>query len=248
MMNYFATNTIATRVSNAINTKNLNRLENLSRFKINQYISSNIKHIEKKRRLSSLLLILIFTFYNQALFALAPKSANAINSNSTTGSYSNLRESAPIQQRQSSQAQTAWKIAYAYNLENKSKHCQLTTNPVQVHDGVGNTYIKLMFTDKDLFVLTDSNIDITYKKSGLLIDSTKKFEFDRVINKTNVVISYFTRENIQLLRNSKTATVKIGFWPTWPKTKVTQATFNLKQFNKKYSAFIKCINKEHIEL
>jgi len=128
---------------------------------------------------------------------------------------------------------------------NNLKECQLRSKIQTKPDGVSNIRLVFVFNSKHLFVLTDGNIDTEYKNTGITIkgpDATKRYGFNQISKKTNVVFPNFTRKHINKILAAKSISVTLGFWPTWPKTKPITTSVSLHGFAEAYKEFLMCVN------
>jgi len=128
---------------------------------------------------------------------------------------------------------------------NNLKECQLRSKIQTMPDGASKIRVVFVFNSKHLFVLTDGNIDTEYKNTGITIygdKPSKRYGFNQISRKTNVVFPNFTRKHINEILAAKSIRVTLGFWPTWPTTKTTTTTVSLYGFAKVYQEFLLCVN------
>lgn len=128
---------------------------------------------------------------------------------------------------------------------NNLKECQLRSKIQTMPDGTSKIRVVFVFNSKHLFVLTDGNIDTEYKNTGITIfgdKPSKRYGFNQISRKTNVVFPNFTRKHIHEILAAKSIRITLGFWPTWPTTKTTSTTVSLEGFAKVYQDFLTCVN------
>jgi hypothetical protein len=122
----------------------------------------------------------------------------------------------------------------------KTTECLLISDPITIPDGYDKTRVKLLLTTNKLYVQTDSNIDLSYPHSGVQIDDSPVWAFDKVIKDTSTELGTHFKEALSRLDHGKTITVHLGFWPTWPMTKTREASFSLEGMKAAVTALTEC--------
>ncbi len=146
-------------------------------------------------------------------------------------------------QRGSEAPVSLWKTVIAPNPVSNVKECQLSSIEHTVFDGLSNIKIKFVFTPKHLFIVTNGNIDASYKNTGLTIKNNQKstqYKFDDINKKTNIKFTNFTNKHIMQVVNAKSINLTLGFWPSWPKTKALTLRSKLHGFTNAYRKLIRC--------
>ncbi len=134
-----------------------------------------------------------------------------------------------------------WRARFGRHPLDKSRFvCFVESKPVVFFDGESNTRLKLVATKDDLYAITDSNIDSSYTDTGISVDRSEKIKFDRVRKKTSVIFKNYTKQYIENLSKGYYATVTLGFWPSWPKTRPLSVNVSLLGFNKAYNQLANC--------
>lgn len=118
--------------------------------------------------------------------------------------------------------------------------CLLESASLQVHDGQTTTPIKLVYNGEVIIGMTESNIDLSYSGIGLRVDGQAAHSVDAVHKKTNVIFRQASARILPELIKGKQATLVLGFWPTWPKTKTVASRFSLRGFSRAYRDFQYC--------
>ena len=86
-------------------------------------------------------------------------------------------------------------------------------------DSQGGSKVILVVDSNHLWIKTTSNIDLTYKDTGITVDDGKTLPLGELFNETSLKFAN-NPALIEQLKHGKEINIKIGFWPTWP---VTQA-------------------------
>ncbi len=134
-----------------------------------------------------------------------------------------------------------WHARFGRHPLDKSRFvCFVESKPVIFFDGESNTRLKLVATKNDLYAITDSNIDSSYTNTGISVDRSERIKFDLVRKKTSVIFKNYTRQYIDTLSKGYYATVTLGFWPSWPKTRPLSVNVSLLGFNKAYNKLANC--------
>ena len=118
--------------------------------------------------------------------------------------------------------------------------CLLKSKPVKMEDGQGGTTVTFQLTPDSLEFLTKSDIDTSYKGTGVQIDDGQTFPLETVAKVTNLT---FTRQRKTLLNdmeNGHTLQLTLGFWPTWPVTHTYSVTLPLDHFGTAVHAWETC--------
>ena len=118
--------------------------------------------------------------------------------------------------------------------------CLLKSKPVKMEDGQGGTTVTFRLTPESLEFLTKSDIDPSYKGTGVQIDDGRIFPLETVADVTNLT---FTRQRNTLLSDMEkghTLQLTLGFWPTWPVTHTYSVTLPLDNFGSAVHAWETC--------
>lgn len=134
-----------------------------------------------------------------------------------------------------------WEVIDHRDAQTGQHQCVLQSRSHSLFDGYGDTNISLKIFQDRLLVKTDSNIDATGKALTVKIDNNTKQFTGRLSNKTDIVFDQEFEQIIsQFIAGNKTI-LSLQFWPTWPNTKVYQATFSLVGFTKVYKTYRECL-------
>ncbi len=118
--------------------------------------------------------------------------------------------------------------------------CLLSSQTKNFNDGYSDAQISLQLTANTLLIKTKSSIDLTYPDIGLFIDQNKPFPLENIYKETSILIKKNIEQITSQLRNGEQLTVKLGFWPTWPKTETRSIDFSISDFNEAYQSFLAC--------
>lgn len=137
-----------------------------------------------------------------------------------------------------------WRAVYDVHPVTKEPQCLLKTQTIKLFDGQEHANVTLMLNKNDLFVLTDSNIDMSFQEMGIKVDGNKFVPLTKVMAEKNVVFEDFRQHYVAQLRRGSKATLGLGFWPSWPKSKLRKASFSLKGFTRAYDKFQQCVEDQ----
>ncbi|MCR6652400.1 MAG: hypothetical protein NVV73_13345 [Cellvibrionaceae bacterium] len=120
--------------------------------------------------------------------------------------------------------------------------CNLSTVPVQFDDGQGMSKLQLVFTAKQWLIRTQSDIDMSYSGTGLMVDEDGFFPLEELVRGSDLA---FTRQYVvmtQAFIAGKTLRITLGFWPTWPITETKTVTVSLEHFASAHRAWKRCLS------
>ena len=133
-----------------------------------------------------------------------------------------------------------WQIESEIVASGGRKQCVLASEKISVFDGYTDASMKLVLKNRKLFVVTDSNIDVTEGQITIEVDKTTMFAMDNIEKKTNAVFEKHYADLIAAFIKGRQVVVTLRFWPTWPKTQAYQPAFSLKGFSKALIAYEQC--------
>ena len=118
--------------------------------------------------------------------------------------------------------------------------CVLESNKVDFFDGYDNTGLKFRVLDNELFLLTKSNIDMSFNDVGLQVGSNEFLHADNVVLDQNVVLTKEMPKLLTQLRKSSETRVQLRFWPSYPATRAYSQVVALDGFLPAYQAYQDC--------
>lgn len=133
-------------------------------------------------------------------------------------------------------AEPAWTTAIKSDPETRQSRCLLTSEAQITTDGYDSTPVSLVFNGGSLLVVTESELDPSFKDLQLVVDNKLPVHSDKIVHKKTLVFGQDTQALVQQLRAGRLATVYLRFWPTWPATQAFPVRFSLKGFSKAYDA------------
>jgi hypothetical protein len=104
----------------------------------------------------------------------------------------------------------------------------------RISDGYQETPVRLQLDDRQLTILTESNIDIDKPATGLLVDDGEPISASGVKKDTNLVFSENLDTIVEQFIAGTNAEVRLHFWPTWPDTGQKAVRFSLIGFTRAY--------------
>jgi hypothetical protein len=120
------------------------------------------------------------------------------------------------------------------------ERCFLRSATLRIEDGQGGSDISLIITGDTLRVTTRSNVDLSYDNTGLQVDSQPAFPLQGLFGETDVLFDARVDEIKQQLRDGTSATVTLGFWPTWPVTQAYSTRFAVSGYAAASAALQTC--------
>ena len=133
-----------------------------------------------------------------------------------------------------------WQVRMGEDGMSSRAVCLLESASVQVHDGQTTTPVKLLYNGELLIALTKSNIDLSYQGVGLQVDGQSPYAVDSLHKETRAIFNKQANDIMQAFIKGREASLVLGFWPTWPKTKTVSTRFSLLGFSRAYQAFLDC--------
>lgn len=133
-----------------------------------------------------------------------------------------------------------WTLDSGRDPVSKRDRCFLRSTTQRIEDGQGGSNISLIVTADTLRVATRSNIDLSYKDTGLQVDSKAAFPLQRLFGETDVLFEKRVSEIKQQMLGGSSVTVTLGFWPTWPVTQAYGARFPISGYARASAALATC--------
>jgi len=118
--------------------------------------------------------------------------------------------------------------------------CMISSLTKTFYDGYSESSITIQLTANSLFIKTNSTIDMSYPDTGVVIDQNTSLPLEKLFGDSSILIKQNTKKIIMQLTQGKQLTIKLGFWPTWPKSETRRIDFSLTDFDKAYQSFIAC--------
>ncbi len=129
-----------------------------------------------------------------------------------------------------------WTAAIQPDPVTRQSRCLLASEPQTTSDGYDSTPVSLIFNGSSLIVVTESDLDPSFKDLQLTVDDKPPFRSDKIVRKTLLLFDQNVPELVQLLRAGHQATVYLRFWPTWPVTQTFPVHFSLSGFSKAHDS------------
>lgn len=115
--------------------------------------------------------------------------------------------------------------------------CRLVSKHQSMEDGYDKTVVWAEVRASRIEILTRSNIDLSYRGIGIQFDDDPPHPIARLVGKTGVmVVGNFSHQ----LGTAQALKVHLGFWPTWPKTRLQEVTIPLGPVHAIIPAFLDC--------
>ncbi len=131
-------------------------------------------------------------------------------------------------------------IADNWILKTDLSQCSLHSQTQTLDDGAGKTPITLILSATNWLLKTKSDIDLSYKNTGIDLDTGEHFDLETVVKDTNLEFTKQKEAMIAAFKQASTATFSIGFWPTWPVTEPRTFTISVSHFASAHQAWQSC--------
>jgi len=133
-----------------------------------------------------------------------------------------------------------WALDQRLERNSGKQKCMILSKPKSFYDGYDNSKIKITILMDSLLIRSDSNIDLSYQNSGIVIGNNSLIKFDKLLTENVVNVKQGFDQLKTQLKNSEKLTVKLGFWPTWPKTQLQNINFKFIDFSQAYQQLKQC--------
>ncbi|HVL00711.1 MAG TPA: hypothetical protein VM553_12905, partial [Dongiaceae bacterium] len=127
-----------------------------------------------------------------------------------------------------------------WTLDRSESRCVLQSSVQKMDDGQGGTRVQLVLSPSELTFTTESDIDTSYKGTGIRIDSSNVFPLETIERRTNLAFSRQRSALLSAMKNGQNLELALGFWPTWPVTQTYTVNIPLQHFASAYAAWETC--------
>lgn len=131
-------------------------------------------------------------------------------------------------------------IQNTWLLSSNQTDCELRTIPVKMEDGAGKTTLFLQLTQANWMIHTKSDIDLSYKDTGLFLDNGTHIQLETLVKDTNIAISKQKKTLTDALMTADNVKVVLGFWPTWPVSEARTHTLSVAHFPQAFATWKTC--------
>ena len=115
--------------------------------------------------------------------------------------------------------------------------CRLVSKRQTMDDGYDKTAVWAEIRASQIAILTRSNIDLSYQGTGIQFDDSPAHPIGQLVGKTGVMVAGdFSHQ----LGSAQALKVHLGFWPTWPKTRLQEVSIPLGPVHALIPAFLDC--------
>ncbi|MCK5120407.1 MAG: hypothetical protein KAQ91_00415, partial [Methylococcales bacterium] len=74
----------------------------------------------------------------------------------------------------------------------------------------------------------------------IFIDQNAPLPLEQLFGDSSILIKQNTKIITTQLLQGNELSIKLGFWPTWPKSETRRIDFSLTDFDKAYQSFLAC--------
>ena len=127
---------------------------------------------------------------------------------------------------------------------NTDEQCALSYRKITMADGQGETPVFVIITQDEVLFKTKSNIDVTYKQTGLTIDDKPQLPIEKLHNDFSVSYKEQYQLVINQMKTGNQAILTLGFWPSWPVTHTYSKSLALGEFSAAQQALMNCLTLE----
>jgi hypothetical protein len=137
-------------------------------------------------------------------------------------------------------AEEAWVAKPAYDPFTGSSRCVAESVHRTMHDGYQDTAIYLQVDQKQLLIVTESNIDLGAGDAELKVDDRASIKFEQVKREVQAIVEREIARVLADFREGLKVTITLKFWPTWPSKGSKRIDFSLIGFRKAFAALPAC--------
>ena len=140
-------------------------------------------------------------------------------------------------------AAASWNVERVAGADVIHNTCHIESDPVRMSDGYQRVRTFIRVTDKQLDVVTESPLDAGFSDIGIVVDRNTLIAVEAVRDRKLARFETAHATLLQQFRRGTRVVVKLRFWPTWPATKIQQASFSLIGFTKAHDQMTACKRK-----
>ncbi len=141
-----------------------------------------------------------------------------------------------------------WQVVKGYNPVTHKQGCYMRSADAAVRIQDDETRLYLLLTGANLYIVTNSIIDTSYSNTRINVDKYEPIVIEQFTDKKTALIATFDPEYLAQFIKGYWASVHMGFWPSWEKSGLQEARFDLVGFTKTYTEYIQCQAKSEIAL
>lgn len=135
---------------------------------------------------------------------------------------------------------STWVLDRKKDSVSNTTRCLLSSHKKKFNDGYSEAIISLQLSADTLFIKTNSTIDMSYPDIGIFIDQNAPLPLEQLFGDSSILIQKNTKIITAQLLQGTELSIKLGFWPTWPKSETRRIDFSLTDFDKAYQSFLAC--------
>lgn len=139
-----------------------------------------------------------------------------------------------------------WFVVDGFNPVTRKQDCYMRSADTAIHIGEDETRIFLLLTGKNLYIVTNSIIDSSYSDSRINVDKYDPIPVKQYTDKKTAQIKTFDPDYLAQFIKGYRVSVYMGYWPSWEKTGLQEARFDLIGFTRTYTDYIQCRAKSGI--
>jgi hypothetical protein len=125
-----------------------------------------------------------------------------------------------------------------------NRQCVLSYRSLAMDDGQGETPVFIIVTEDEVLFKTKSNIDMTYKQTGVTIDEHSQMPIEKLYNDFSISYKANYQTLVERMEAGEQVVLTLGFWPSWPITTTRSINVALGEFSAAQQALKTCLKLE----
>lgn len=139
-----------------------------------------------------------------------------------------------------------WYVVNGFNPVTRQQDCFMRSAETVIRLDEDETRLYLLLSGHDLYLVSNSIIDTSYNDSRINVDKYEPISVNQYKDKKTAQIKAFDPNFLVQFIKGYWASVYMGFWPSWEKTGLQEARFDLIGFTRTYTEYIQCQAKSEI--
>ena len=139
-----------------------------------------------------------------------------------------------------------WYVVNGFNPVTRQQDCFMRSAEAVIRLDEDETRLYLLLSGQNLYLVTNSIIDTSYTDSRINVDKYDPISVAQYTDDKTALISAFDPNYLVQFIKGYWASVYMGFWPSWEKTGLHEARFDLIGFTRTYTEYIQCQAKSEI--
>ncbi len=134
------------------------------------------------------------------------------------------------------EAPSLWSKRAFSNPQTHKLVCVVESRSKEIFDGYGQAVVFIRLTEHYLIVMTDSDLDSSFRDLALRVDNNEKILADDIVAQRNMVFRRSIAEILRQVNAGKRIELQLRFWPTWPSKGQVVVDFDLSGFTNTFKS------------